>query len=42
MPPHPVVLPGTASVHEAARARRDADSGEVIVIEHRFPVGMEK
>ena len=34
MTPNPVVLPGTASVHEAARARRAADIGDVIVIEH--------
>ena len=40
MPPHPVVLPGTASVHEAARAMRDADMGEVIVIEHHRVCGM--
>jgi CBS domain-containing protein len=33
MTPHPVALPGTASVHEAARARRDAAIGDVIVIE---------
>ena len=30
MTPNPVVLPGTASVHEAARAMRDADIGVVI------------
>ena len=30
----PVALPGTASVHEAARAMRDADIGDVIVIEN--------
>ena len=34
MTPNPVVLPGTASVHEAARAMRDADIGDVIVIEN--------
>jgi CBS domain-containing protein len=34
MTPNPVSLPGTASVHEAARAMRDADIGDVIVIEH--------
>ena len=30
MTPHPVALPGTASVHEAARAMRDAEIGDVI------------
>ena len=34
MPPNPVALPGTASVHEAAQARRDAAIGAVIVIEN--------
>ena len=34
MTPNPVALPGTASVHEAARAMRDADIGDVIVIEN--------
>jgi CBS domain-containing protein len=34
MTPTPVALPGTASVHEAARAMRDADIGDVIVIEN--------
>jgi CBS domain-containing protein len=34
MTPNPVVLPGTASVHEAARAMRDVNIGDVIVIEH--------
>src|SRR4029450_13700720 len=34
MAPPPVALPGTASVHEAARARRDAEMGDVIVPEH--------
>ena len=34
MTPNPVSLPGTASVHEAARAMRDGDMGDVIVIEH--------
>jgi CBS domain-containing protein len=34
MTPHPVALPGTASVHEAARAMRDAAIGDVIVIEN--------
>jgi CBS domain-containing protein len=29
MTPNPVVLPGTASVHEAARAMRDAEIGDV-------------
>ena len=40
MPPNPVALPGTASVHEAARAMRDADMGEVIVIAHHRVCGM--
>jgi CBS domain-containing protein len=31
MTPNPVTLPGTASVHEAARAMRAADIGDVIV-----------
>ena len=39
MTPNPVVLPGTASVHEAARAMRAADMGEVIVIEHHRVCG---
>jgi len=34
MTPNPVSMSGTASVHEAARAMRDADIGDVIVIEH--------
>jgi CBS domain-containing protein len=34
MTPNPITLPGTASVHEAARAMRDAQIGDVIVIEH--------
>jgi CBS domain-containing protein len=34
MTPNPIMLPGTASVHEAARAMRDAQIGDVIVIEH--------
>src|SRR5687768_3445322 len=34
MTPNPVALPGTASVHEAACAMRDAQIGDVIVIEH--------
>ena len=33
MTPNPLSLPGTASVHEAARAMRDAEIGDVIVIE---------
>jgi len=40
MTPTPVVLPGTASVHEAARAMRDADIGDVIVIENNRVCGM--
>jgi CBS domain-containing protein len=37
---NPVSLPGTASVHEAARAMRDADIGDVIVIEHHQVCGI--
>jgi CBS domain-containing protein len=40
MTPNPVALPGTASVHEAARAMRDANIGDVIVIEHHQVCGM--
>ena len=40
MTPHPVVLPGTASVHEAARAMRDAEIGDVIVIENNQVCGI--
>ena len=40
MPPHPVVLPGTASVHEATRAMRDAEIGDVMVLEHHQVCGM--
>jgi CBS domain-containing protein len=32
--------PGTASVHEAARAMRDAEIGDVIVIEHKQMCGI--
>lgn len=31
---NPVSMPGTVSVHEAARTMRDQDIGDVIVIEH--------
>ena len=34
MTPNPVALPGTASVREAARAMRDQDIGDVIVVEN--------
>ena len=37
---NPVALPGTASVHEAARAMRDADIGDVIVIENNQICGI--
>src|SRR2546429_354288 len=37
---NPVALPGTASVHEAARAMRDADIGDVIVIENNQVCGI--
>ena len=40
MTSHPVMLPGTASVHEAARAMRDQDIGDVIVIENRQVCGI--
>ena len=40
MTPTPVALPGTASVHEAARAMRDADIGDVMVIEHNQLCGI--
>jgi CBS domain-containing protein len=40
MTPNPVTLPGTASVHEAARAMRDAQIGDVIVIEHNQVCGI--
>jgi CBS domain-containing protein len=40
MTPNLVSMPGTASVHEAARAMRDADIGDVIVIEHHQVCGI--
>jgi CBS domain-containing protein len=40
MTPNPVALPGTASVHEAACAMRDAEIGDVIVIEHNQVCGI--
>ena len=40
MTPNPVVLPGTASVHEAARAMRDAQIGDVIVFENNQVCGI--
>ena len=40
MTPNPVSLPGTASVHEAARAMRDQDIGDVIVIENHQVCGI--
>ena len=40
MTPNPVVLPGTASVHEAARAMRGAEIGDVIVLEHNQVCGI--
>jgi len=40
MPPNPVALPGTASVHEATQAMRDADIGNVIVIENNRVCGI--
>ena len=38
--PTPVSMPGPASVPEAARAMRDADIGDVIVIEHNQVCGI--
>jgi CBS domain-containing protein len=40
MTSNPMVLPGTASVHEAARAMRDAEIGDVIVLEHNQVCGI--
>jgi CBS domain-containing protein len=40
MTPNPVSLPGTASVHEAARIMRDADIGDVVVIENQQVCGI--
>ena len=40
MTPNPVALPGTTSVHEAARAMRDQDIGDVIVIENNQVCGI--
>jgi CBS domain-containing protein len=40
MTPNPVSMPGTASVHEAARAMRDQEIGVVIVIEHHQVCGI--
>jgi CBS domain-containing protein len=37
---NPVSMPGTASVQEAARAMRDHDIGDVIVIEHHQVCGI--
>jgi CBS domain-containing protein len=37
---NPVALPGTTSVYEAARAMRDAEIGDVIVIEHQQVCGI--
>lgn len=37
---NPVSMSGTASVHEAARAMRDTDIGDVIVIEHHQVCGI--
>jgi CBS domain-containing protein len=37
---NPVSMPGTASVQEAARAMRDQDIGDVIVIEHHQVCGI--
>ncbi len=40
MTPNSVTMPGTASVHEAARAMRDTEMGDVIVIEHNQVCGI--
>ena len=40
MTPHPVSLPGTASVYEAACAMRDHNIGDVIVLENNQVCGM--
>ena len=40
MAPPPVALPGTASVHEAARARRDAEMGDAIIPKNTQGCGM--
>jgi CBS domain-containing protein len=40
MTSNPVTLPGTALVHEAARAMRDTEVGDVIVIEHNQVCGI--
>ena len=40
MTPNPVTLPGTASVHEAARTMRDQAIGDVIVIENQQVCGI--
>ena len=40
MTPNPVSLPGTASVREAARAMRDQDIGDVIVVENNQICGI--
>ena len=40
MTPNPTSLPGTASVREAARAMRDQDIGDVIVLENNQICGI--
>jgi CBS domain-containing protein len=40
MTPHPVTLPSTASVHEAARAMQDHAIGAVMVLEHNAVCGL--
>ena len=40
MSPNPVALPDTAPVDEAARTRRDVESGDVMVIENKQVGGM--
>jgi len=40
MTPHPVTLPGTASVYEAACAMRDQAIGDIIVLENHQVCGI--
>ena len=40
MTPHPIALPATSSVIEAAQAMRDANIGDVIVVENGRICGM--
>jgi predicted transcriptional regulator len=40
MTPHPISMPGTTSTLEAARAMRDSDIGDVIVMENNRVCGI--